>query len=395
MKKYKMKRAISLFSGAGGDSLGLEQAGYQVVLFSEKDKDAIQTHLKQFPDSMLLQHQGETNIQQLPDEVFSQHRGTIDLIFAGFPCQGFSHAGKKKSNDPRNELVHEFVRATKLVQPTWIIGENVKGLLSRKGTDAQGNTKPVIDIIRSLFQEIGYQITYQVLNVAEYGIPQLRKRLIIVGHRGDQHLRWELPPVPPVPTIRSFLESTLENAMTWNPPKQPEQEHDKRFTIELDQPVAITGSPHPNLVRLVQGIRGLTPKERQESDEKTIQEASPLLSFGSRSSGYHGEIVDPDAPSKTIICTYHSCPRLFVQLAYHNSYYLRTYTIKELAQIQGFPANYPFVGSVKSIIQQIGNAVPPPLIKQVVESLETIQFTSHQVNVDKMEKENVSDDEDE
>lgn len=137
-----MRRAISLFSGAGGDTLGMEEAGYKVVAFSEMDKDAIATHQARFPESVLLEHNGSRNIQQLPDAIFSAYTGQIDVLFAGFPCQGFSHADKKKSDDPRNELVHEFVRATRLIQPTWIIGENVKGLLSRKGHD------PVLNVSR-------------------------------------------------------------------------------------------------------------------------------------------------------------------------------------------------------------------------------------------------------
>jgi DNA (cytosine-5)-methyltransferase 1 len=386
-------KALSLFSGAGGDSLGLEQAGYDVCLFSEKNKDAIETHRAQFPHAVLLEHNGETDIQKLPDEVFTAHRHKINLIFAGFPCQGFSHAGKKNPDDPRNELVHEFVRATRLIEPEWIIGENVKGLLSREGKDASGQIRPVIDIITNLFHSIGYRITYKVMNAADYGVPQLRKRLIIIGHRGPKELHWELPMIRPIPTIRSFLEPSLENSLTWNPP-----DHEARFTISTRNSVS-TGTPHPNLVRLVQGIRGLTPSERAESDEKTITEANALLSYGSRSSGYHGEVVDPDAPSKTIICTYQSCPRLFVELRHGNTYYLRTLTIRELAQIQGFPADYPFRGPIKSIIQQIGNAVPPPLIRYVAESLPSITFMNRRVIIEtetetETEKENdESDDE--
>lgn len=137
----------------------------------------------------------------------------------------------------------------------------------------------------------------------------------------------------------------------------------------------VSGEPHPNLKRLIEGVRGLTSKEREESNEKTITEAFPLLSFGRRSSGYHGEIIDPDSPSKTIICTYQSCPRLFVGMSNGHQKWLRTYTVTEMAQIQGFPRDYPFRGSKKAAIKQIGNAVPPPLITQVVDSLALITFT--------------------
>ena len=372
-----MKTAISLFSGAGGDSLGLEQAGYRVVAFSECDKDAIATHLAQFPNSTLLQHEKNTNIQQLPDSVFTPYQGTVDLIFAGFPCQGFSHAGKKKSDDPRNELVHEFVRATRLIQPEWIIGENVKGLLSRIGYDPVTQTQqPVIKLITSLFNDIGYQLAWHVLDASQYGVPQSRKRLIIIGHRGPLYIQWKQPPIVPPYSIRFILEDTLYNSI---PTTIPSNEDKDRFWIpSVSQEV--TGTPHPNLIRLLNGVRGLTPTERLKyPDSKTITEPEPLLSYGRRASGYHGEIVDPDTPSKTIICTYQSCPRLFVGMIHGNQRWLRTLTLTELAQIQGFPKEYPFKGHDKSIIKQIGNAVPPPLIKHVVLSLDTILLTEEEV----------------
>jgi DNA (cytosine-5)-methyltransferase 1 len=355
-----MKTALSLFSGAGGDTLGLEMAGYKVTHFSEFSPDAIKTHQAQFPDSTLLQHNGDTDITKLPDEIFAAIKA--DLIFAGFPCQGFSHAGKKKVDDPRNELVHQFVRATRIIQPEWIIGENVPGLLSRQGRDPDtGETRPVIDIIAALFKQIGYNIYYKVLDASDFGVPQLRKRLFIIGSRGETVF-------PSLKTmkkagIRSILESTLKNSIKIERPVGGED----RYWIESEEHVS--GTPHPNLVRLVNGIRSLTPEERKDSDEKEMIDEDGLLSYGKRSSGYHGEIVDPDKPSKTIICTYQSCPRLFVGLRNASGdHYLRTFTVSELAQIQGFPKDYVFHG--KTAIQQIGNSVPPPVVKALVQALQ-------------------------
>jgi DNA (cytosine-5)-methyltransferase 1 len=354
-----MNTAISLFSGAGGDTLGLEMAGYKVTHFSEFSPDAIKTHQARFPDSILLQHKGDPDITKLPDQVFEGIKA--NLIFAGFPCQGFSHAGKKKQDDPRNELVHHFVRATRIIQPKWIIGENVPGLLSRTGRNPDtGEIESVIDIIKGLFQKIGYNIYYRVLDASDFGVPQLRKRLFIIGCREEA----EFPTLKTLDKVglRPILESTLENAIPIHPPVGGSE----RYWINIDD-VKLEGTPHPNLVRLANGIRSLTPEERKESDEKALVEEDGLLSYGKRSSSYHGEIVDPDKPSKTIICTYQSCPRLFVGLRKSDSHYLRTFTIPELAQIQGFPKDYVFHG--KTAIQQIGNSVPPPVVKALVEAL--------------------------
>ena len=356
-----MKTALSLFSGAGGDTLGLEQAGYKVTHFSEFSPDAIKTHQSNFPHSILLQHNNNTDICNLPDEIFSNIK--VNLIFAGFPCQGFSHAGKKKQDDPRNELVHQFVRATRIIQPDWIIGENVKGLLSRQGFDPKtGEKKDIIDIIFSLFREIGYTLCYSVLDASDYGVPQSRKRLIIIGCKGSV-LFPDIPIQNKVP-LRPIIESSLLNSIKFTPPRGGSDS----YWVQTDE--VVSGKPHPNLTRLVSSIRGLTPEERKDSDEKSLVEEGGLLSYGKRSSGYHGEIVNLDQQSKTIICTYQSCPRLFVGLVKDNDYYIRTFTTQELAQIQGFPKDYQFHG--KSVIQQIGNSVPPPMAKAIAESLSNI-----------------------
>ena len=191
------KCAISLFSGAGGDSLGMKRGGYVVRAFSEFKKPAIATHLEAFPSCPLLTHPEteSADITNIPDEVFRSFLNQVEIVFSGFPCQGFSHGGKKKIDDPRNEMVHEFVRAARLIQPKYIMGENVSGLLSRKGRDPiTKEIRPVIDIIRDLFAGIGYHITYRVIKATDTGVPQERKRLIIVGtkaEKGYPHMPWD------------------------------------------------------------------------------------------------------------------------------------------------------------------------------------------------------------
>lgn len=394
-------RILSLFSGAGGDTRGFEDGGWKVTHFSEFNEPAIQTHQQAFPSSKLLRGKDDsTNIKDIPDSTFQELRGQIDLIFAGFPCQGFSHAGKKKTNDPRNELVHEFVRATKLIQPKWIIGENVKGLLSRQGVYPENTTpRPVIDIIREIFDKIGYKITYRLIDATEVGVPQLRKRLIIVGHKGDEypHIPWEQLSTHETPTIRSLLSSTLEGAVElptlYRPSEQP-----SRFWIQTTE-VGATGTPHPNLVRLVEGVRNLSSKEKLAAKvivATQYKEPNGLISFGVRKSGYHGQVLDPDAPSKTIICAYNQCPRLFVGLynPVTKKYWVRCLTPKECGQIQGFPADYPWQGSVKDKIYQIGNAVPPPLATRVASLLSRVTFSTVAQKIDTVLTNDDSDEED-
>ena len=375
------KNSLSLFSGAGGDTCGLESAGWTVTHFSEFNPVAVQTHIAAFPAARLLTGpEDSTNIKEIPDLTFAELRGKIACIFAGFPCQGFSHAGKKRPEDPRNELVHQFVRAAKLIQPTWILGENVKGLLSRKGVFPVGTPpRPVIEIVLELFRAIGYKCTYSVIDTTSVGVPQLRKRLLLVGHRGDlyPHLAWPTAPAV-LPSIRSILTPTLEGAVElpalYTPSAQP-----AHYWISTTETVP-TGVPHPNLLRLVAGLRNLSSKEKTAAGcgAARLTEPKGLISFGVRKSGYHGQVLDPDQPSKTIICAYTQCPRLFVGLfnSTAQKYWIRCLTVKECGQIQGFRADYPWSGTEKEKIVQIGNAVPPPLITALATALNTVQFKS-------------------
>jgi DNA (cytosine-5)-methyltransferase 1 len=398
------KNVLSLFSGAGGDTYGFEQAGWKVTHFSEFNDAATNTHLAQFPSSILLTGPNNSkNIKDIPDATFEGLRGKIDLIFAGFPCQGFSHAGKKRTDDPRNELVHEFVRATRSIQPKWIIGENVKGLLSRKGVyPANTKPRPIIHIIRELFETIGYKITYRVIDATEVGVPQLRKRLIIIGHKGSEypHAPWEqLHIQTTVPTIRTALSSTLEGAVELPAKYSPATQPARYWISTTDTP---HGTPHPNLLRLVEGRRNWSTKEKQDPSEEVRAndyciEPEGLISFGVRKSGYHGQILDPDAPSKTIICAYNQCPRLFVGLYNPTTgkYYVRCLTPVECGQIQGFPKEYHWRGSNKEQIVQIGNAVPPPLASCIAKLLEKITFapTPQEVQVPSSVQDDSSDEE--
>ena len=315
-------------------------------------------------------------------------------------CQGFSHGGKKKMDDPRNELVHQFVRAARLIQPQYIIGENVLGLLSRSGKDpTTGEIRPVIDIIRDLFAGIGYHITYRVLKATDAGVPQERKRLIIVGtkaEKGYPHMPWDdlvEPTSAKHDNIRSFLETHLEGAVEF-PPQGLPQEASPHYWIATTETEA-KGTPHPNLLRLAGGIRNRSTKEKEkDGDDSSLVIEGGLISFGVRKSGYHGQILDPDKASKTIICTYGVCPRLFVGLynRAQNKYWVRCLSVNELAQIQGFPIDHPWQGTEKDIITQIGNAVPPRLCEKVVLSLPKIIYKDVPQRTDKEEEDDEEDD---
>ena len=274
-------------------------------------------------------------------------------------CQGFSKAGKKKEDDPRNTMFLEFLRVTKLTNPKMIIGENVKGLLSRKAT----NGEMYIDIIVSEFDKIGYNVIYKVFKCEEYGVPQSRERLIILGIKKENPYGWNLSFPNPL-SLKPNMLSIVKYNMTGSVRVEPDWFKDIPAECILTDIADTTAyksnnGGHPYLVSqiIADGEDCFYAGKQHEY----------LFSFGKRNSPIHCEIIDIRKPSKTIICTYEHQPRLFVPLKNASGCYLRMLLPDELKLIQGFPSDYILCGSVKEQIIQIGNAVPPPLIKAIVE----------------------------
>ena len=182
--------AISLFSGAGGDTVGMENAGIKVIAFSENNAKCVATHKAMFPDSKWLGESVKGDISKIPDDEFIPYANRLFMVFAGFPCQGFSNAGKKVTTDPRNKMFHQFLRVVRLTRPEWIMGENVAGLLTKKTDDGESS---VIQVIQEHFAEIGYPIVFNVYDMSKVGVPQSRKRLAIIGNRLSIPFRQHYP----------------------------------------------------------------------------------------------------------------------------------------------------------------------------------------------------------
>jgi DNA (cytosine-5)-methyltransferase 1 len=332
--------ALSLFSGAGGDTLGMIQAGIKVIAFSENNAKCVQTHTNVWPESKWLGEAVKGDISKIPDSEFEQFKDKIFMIFAGFPCQGFSNAGKKDVNDPRNRMFYEFLRVVRIVQPKWIVGENVAGLLTKKTDDRQSR---IIDVIAKEFAEIGYPIVYKVYDVSTAGIPQSRKRLVLVGNR--MGVEFKLPIFSEAKQgLQHIAEASLDGAI------ETSLEIPEHCAIKIPEDVEPSGTPHPYMMK----------KHKEE-----------LISFGKRDSPIHSEVLDLRKPCKTLICAYTFQPRLYIGLVKPSGKkYIRCLTTREAAQIQGFPADHKFAGKRDDIIKQCGNAVPAGFIQKLVEAIQ-------------------------
>ena len=369
-KKIKMKNhkytAISLFSGMGGDTLGMKNAGVDVVAYSENNKAARETHEANFKSSVLIGENVKGDITKITDEEFQKHQG-VDFIFAGFPCQSFSSAGKRKVNDPRNTMFTHFVRAAKHTNAKVIIGENVKGLLtkntkSKKEIDEGEKGELYIDIIVEEFEKLGYVVEYKVLKCHNYGVPQSRERLFIVGIK-KEHLNKRFTHKFPKEedekaNLKNIIKFNMEGTF-----EIPKTEFDFSSIPEECRIIDMENKDnaknwHPYIERMYN-----LPKTYKEKNYKS------LFSFSKRDSPIHCELIDIRKPSKTIICTYDHQPRLLVPQINATGQFVRMITPDELKQIQSFPEDFKLCGNTKQKIVQVGNAVPPKVVEKLIRSI--------------------------
>ena len=352
MPKTNDITAISLFSGAGGDTLGMKNAGINVIGYIEWDRNAIETHKQNFPECKLI----GKDITKIEDEEFKKYEG-VDIIFGGFPCQSFSHGGKKKATDKRGFLYQEFVRATKIIRPKFIIGENVQGLLSRKMEDGV----LFIDKIIEDFTGTGYKLKYNLFNMADFGVPQSRKRVLIYGIRDDLDIKCNLENMYKVENKRTNKDLLRSNNDIIEFSLQDALKIDKKEIIdEIKKGKCIEDNKNKDKEY------GKPPTNLRKCYDKGE------ISFRTRASPTHSCIVDLEDVSRTILCSYGRMPRLFVSIRNYNGYYLRPYTVTELQMIQGFPKDFKFNGNYIQQVNQIGNAVPPIFITHIINYIKGI-----------------------
>jgi DNA (cytosine-5)-methyltransferase 1 len=162
-------RAASLFCGAGGLDMGFERAGFRTVWANDFDRDSCATHRLWSGADVVCGDISKIDAAAIPD---------VDVILGGFPCQGFSISGPRKVGDGRNRLYKEYVRVVRAERPPAFIGENVKGLVTMAGG-------AILDAIKAEFSACGYDVFCQSVNAKDYGVPQHRERVFIVGFRKD------------------------------------------------------------------------------------------------------------------------------------------------------------------------------------------------------------------
>lgn len=360
--------AISLFSGAGGFSYGFAQAGLKPMFGAEIDADACSSYQLNVGSPC---HQLDlANVQPALIKELAGGRSPF-VIIGGPPCQGFSTAGPRNASDPRNQLIFNYLAIVKELAPTWFVFENVEGLLT------SGGGADLARLVQT-FIALGYSVRLQKLNLAAYGVPQTRKRVVIVGNRLglDFHFPDELcsydsgkakkkSSLPLAPTLSEaiaglgkavFDKTSIANYST----ATPVNEFDR--LMRLGSEVGVTqhyqtedysSKAHFELLKPGQTMKDLPEELWHESFKRRanrrVADGMPTEKRGGAPSGIKRLNGDLQALTITGAAT-----REFIHPSEH-----RPLTIRECARIQTFPDQYQWTGNAASVIQQIGNAVPP------------------------------------
>lgn len=308
---------IDLFSGAGGLSCGLTMAGFTPVASVEIMPEAVETYRYNFSEQKGFDRNVQTRDireatvkQELYDSVSDKH---IHLIVGGFPCQGFSMAGNRVVTDPRNSLYLEMLEIVKHIRPDYVVMENVEGL--RSMLDGKVEAKIIND-----YKEAGYDINVTVLNSADYGVPQIRHRVIFIGNRHG------LPNFHPQPLYSPDYYVTLGEGI-------------KRFMfMPENKQINHIFTKHSD--KMIEQIKALPEGESLYGNYSDAWKKSPWNKPSCTVKENHGGVnIHPKLP--------------------------RVLTPRELAALQSFPDDFIFKGSKKWQLVQIGNAVPALLGKAI------------------------------
>ncbi len=348
-KRGRRPRAFSLFTGAGGLDLGVEAAGYDVVYAIENDPTAVETLNRNrsswFP---ALPATCPLDITKLdPRQVMEEAdiaSGEVDLLVGGPPCVAFSKSGfhldyKRKGRDPRASLLGDYLRFLGALQPRAYMLENVFGLAYRNQSAAFFDA--LLDGIRSL----GYSIAYAVLNAADFGVPQNRQRLFVIGARDGRPLALPAPTHwgeherrRPPSHIDELLPHTTAGEALAGLATEPEQEEH------------VNGKYGHLLPEIPPGRNYLYYTEHEGHPEPLFKWRSRYWTFLLK--------LDPDRPASTL----QGQPGPYVGPFHWDNRRLR---VPELKRLQGFPDNYDFAGTRRHIQLQVGNAVPPSLAANI------------------------------
>lgn len=353
MEKKEGLKVVDLFCGAGGLSLGFAHAGFDIVLGVDNDNASLETFRTNFKNAKA------TNIDLFKfdrREIEKYLNGNkIDVVIGGPPCQGFSLSGPRKSDDPRNKLYLSFFEVVKALKPKAFVIENVPGM----GKLYEGKVR---EDIAQRAAELGYNVASDILTAADFGVPQMRKRIFFVGVRKDLG-EFSFP--KPVKNPESYVgteeaigdlpaldgESMGEELSEYE--TSPNTEYQKEMRGNASKLMNHVAAKHTDYVKSV--IAKVPEGKNYKSLPKGVGETRNFHEAWTR---YHSK-----KPSKTIDTGHRN----------HFHYkYNRVPTVRENARLQSFEDSFIFTGPKTQQFRQVGNAVPPKLAYHLAKKLKEV-----------------------
>ncbi|WP_285013945.1 DNA cytosine methyltransferase [Lactococcus garvieae] len=352
---------VSLFSGGGGLDLGFQSSNYKIIWAIDNDMNAVSTYKENLGDHIILDDINEIDINNIPK---------AEIVIGGPPCQSFSLAGRRNVEDARGQLVWRYINIIEKVNPKAFVFENVTGLLSAKNSEGE----KIVDLLKIAFSDLGYDIEMQVLNAADYGVPQRRKRVLIVGLRNGNKFVFPQPThsvsdktllpyvsveeaLGDLPPSVEGINETVEYAVN---PQNEYQAHirtqgkvSEHFTptmSDLDKYIIAHVRPGGNYMDVPADVPSKRIRRLQREGGHTT---------------CYGRML-PDQPSYTIN-TYFNRPNVGCNIHYKEN---RLITVREALRLQSFPDSYKIVSKSKQGRNMIvGNAVPPMLAGVIAKEL--------------------------
>jgi DNA (cytosine-5)-methyltransferase 1 len=344
-KMPRKLKVIDLFSGCGGLSLGLEQAGFSIIAGVDNWKDSLTTFQANHKDSnILLADLGSVSSQEICKKLGVSKDG-IDVVVGGPPCQGFSISGKRNPDDPRNKLYQSFVDFVGYTKPKAFVMENVPNLVSMLG----GKIKD--EIIKD-FEKKGYRVTWKILDASEFGVPQKRRRVVFVGLKNGKDFTFPKGNPQHIVSSKEAISDLPEDTLI-DGGKYPIEAHTDYQKIMRKGSKGIFNHVATIHTEKTKSIIDMVP---DGSNYKSL----PKHLHSTRKVNIAWTRLNSKKPSYTMDTGHNHI--------FHYKYN-RVPTTRETARIQSFPDNFIFLGGKTSQLKQVGNAVPPLLARELGKEL--------------------------
>ena len=327
MSGVKKPKLVSMFSGCGGLDLGFIQAGYEILWANDVDANACKTYRRNIGGIV------EGDVTNLPIPKIED----VDVLSSGFPCQPFSTAGSRLGvKDPRGKLYENTIEFIKKLSPKTVVIENVRGILSTKVDD-----KKLIDVLKENLKELGYFVEHRLMNFSHFGVPQKRIRVVVIAAKDREFMRYAFPEITTNKdlTLKNTLRGIQENHANQNEIMKlnPQALH---YGAMIPPGGSWKSIPYEVLPERWKKIRDNMAKYHYPNFYRRYAEHEIS---GTVTAAFKPENAGVWHPKKS-----------------------RILTVREIARIQTFPDTFVFEGmNIKSKYQQIGNAVPPLLAKQI------------------------------